>query len=200
MSIVCLARQPIVDRDNALFAYELRYRDAQAEPAENLCQVQSAHALFAAFSHIGEDRVAGPFPPFVNLSYSMLLLDSITEVLPANAIVEVEKGCVFDDQLLKTLTHIKDAGFSIALDDFVERPEMDCFIRLADIIKLDVLALSGQRLVEHVDVLRQYDVKLLAEKVETAQMYEICKDLGFDYFQGFYLGRPELLTKARTIH
>jgi c-di-GMP phosphodiesterase len=50
---------------------------------------------------------------------------------------------------------------------------------------------------EHVRELRQYDVKLLAEKVETQEQYLSCLGLGFEYFQGYYLSRPVVVQGQR---
>jgi EAL and modified HD-GYP domain-containing signal transduction protein len=41
-------------------------------------------------------------------------------------------------------------------------------------------------------------VKLLAEKVETREQFRHCLDLGFDYFQGYFLCRPDVVTGRRV--
>ena len=67
-------------------------------------------------------------------------------------------------------------------------------VELADIIKVDVLALDRKTVAEHVEILRQYPVKLLAEKVETHEEFEFCRDLGFDYFQGYFFCKPKIIS------
>jgi c-di-GMP-related signal transduction protein len=38
-----------------------------------------------------------------------------------------------------------------------------------------------------------WPARLLAEKVETASALRDCVDLGFDLFQGFFCGKPQVL-------
>ncbi len=42
--------------------------------------------------------------------------------------------------------------------------------------------------------LKQFGVKLLAEKVETQADYELCRELGFDYFQGYFFSKPKIMS------
>ena len=66
-------------------------------------------------------------------------------------------------------------------------------VDVANIIKIDLLTLSEQELIEHVDILKQFDVKLLAEKVETDAQYQQCKQLGFDLYQGYFFCKPTII-------
>ena len=50
----------------------------------------------------------------------------------------------------------------------------------------------------HVQQLKSRNVRLLAEKVETQEDFKFCHDLGFDYFQGYFLSRPEVLQGQRV--
>ncbi|HIK91758.1 MAG TPA: HDOD domain-containing protein, partial [Planctomycetes bacterium] len=37
-------------------------------------------------------------------------------------------------------------------------------------------------------------VQLLAEKIETHEEFEFCRELGFDYFQGYFLSKPRMVS------
>jgi EAL and modified HD-GYP domain-containing signal transduction protein len=67
----------------------------------------------------------------------------------------------------------------------------------ADIVKLDVQALSPVQLEEHVALLNRYPVKLLAEKIETPEMFDRCRELKFDFYQGYFLCKPRVLSGRR---
>src|SRR5690606_7506780 len=92
----------------------------------------------------------------------------------------------------------REQGYTIALDDFELTDETRDLIPYADIIKLDVLQLSPDQIREHIDYLKPFGLILLAEKVETYEMLEYCKDVGFDLFQGHFLVRPKVI-KGRKI-
>src|SRR5690606_35108983 len=78
--------------------------------------------------------------------------------------------------------------------DDVRKPLLDA----ARIVKLDVLALGHDAVVENVRHLRNHGVQLVAEKVETPEDYAFCRDLGFDFFQGFFFCKPDLVRGRRT--
>ena len=92
----------------------------------------------------------------------------------------------------------KASGFKIALDDFRQDLSIDQLVSLADIVKLDVLDLNRDELREHLDYLRGFELTLLAEKIETYEMYDHCVSLGFELFQGYFLSRPQLVESRRV--
>ena len=61
----------------------------------------------------------------------------------------------------------------------------------ADIIKIDVRVFSEAELRQQLELLRPYEALLLAEKVETSEEFDRLRTLGFDYFQGYFLSRPQ---------
>jgi EAL and modified HD-GYP domain-containing signal transduction protein len=85
-------------------------------------------------------------------------------------------------------------GYALALDDFLYNPGMSSLIGLCRIIKFDLRATP---LHELGGILRKiggrWDVKFLAEKVETHQEFETARDMGFEYFQGYFFSKPEVL-------
>ncbi|MBL4608520.1 MAG: HDOD domain-containing protein [Pseudomonadales bacterium] len=87
--------------------------------------------------------------------------------------------------------NLSKQGFTIALDDFVLTEETEPLLKIADIVKMDVLNTSEQCLIQTVETLKEYPLKLLAEKVEDYAMYQQCVEMGFHYFQGFFLCKPE---------
>jgi EAL and modified HD-GYP domain-containing signal transduction protein len=88
-------------------------------------------------------------------------------------------------------------GYTIALDDFIYHDELRPLIALARYIKLELPKIDIENLPKHVETLRHFKLKLLAEKVETYEQFELCKSLGVDYFQGYFLSRPETLSNKR---
>lgn len=63
-------------------------------------------------------------------------------------------------------------------------------------VKIDVLAHDEAALKDMVRRLRSSGVRLLAEKVETREQFDMCWRLGFELFQGFFLSCPSNLTAS----
>jgi EAL and modified HD-GYP domain-containing signal transduction protein len=102
-----------------------------------------------------------------------------------------------DERLQKCLQELASDGYTVALDDFVGQPHLLPLVDFAHIVKIDLRGSSPENLERWVSQLRRPGLKLLAEKVETKQEFEHCKELGFDYFQGFFLRRPETVQGRR---
>jgi len=188
-----LARQPIFDGKMKVVAYELLCRDTNENRAifDDADQA-SSQVMLRAFTDLSIEEVIGSHRAFIN--FTRKLLDTKPPFSPKQLVIEVLEDVKVDDGLIERLQALRSEGYTIALDDFELRQDTLPLVELADIIKLDVLALSERQLEEYIGFLKQYKVTLLAEKVETYEMLEHCKALGFDLFQGFFLSRPKLIT------
>lgn len=194
---VVIARQPIFDRQYQLYGYELLFRGAGHHPEADFgnfsADVATSRVINYAFLELGIDRVIGENIAFINLTRSFILNDEPIPASQNKVVLEVLEDIEVDDELLQGIRKLKQQGYQIALDDFVYHESLRPLIELASIVKVDVLMLDDETLREHVTELRQYDIKLLAEKVETLTNYELCYELGFDYFQGFFFCRPDII-------
>jgi EAL and modified HD-GYP domain-containing signal transduction protein len=112
----------------------------------------------------------------------------------SQVVLEILEGVVPDAATITTLTAFRERGYTIALDDFVSHPQLEPFLNLAHIVKLDVLTLSPAELQQQVPKLKARGLRVLAEKVETHEQFAHCAELGCDLFQGFFFARPKVLT------
>lgn len=212
-SEVYLARQPIFDRRLRIAGYELLFRralprsgdaadtvdkaDSAAREADERDAIATTTVVLNALTEIGLERIVGPHPVWINLTREFLL-DGLAEALPAGrTCFEVLEDEVIDPPFLSALAELKQRGYRIALDDFTYREELQDLVELADCVKLDYLALGDAGLAGQLELLHGYDGKLLAEKVETHAAHARCAALGFDYFQGFFYRKPELMARRR---
>ncbi|MBJ7556259.1 EAL and HDOD domain-containing protein [Marinomonas spartinae] len=193
---VSLARQPIVDNNLAIMGYELLYRKSEyslvAEVVDDIGA--TAQVITASLLEIGMDNLVGSNKAFVNFPRSYLLSPSSVPLDPNKVVVEVLEGSGFDAVLLASLRRWVKKGFKIALDDFVFEPKLTPFVELADYVKLDILALGQDEFHRQVEALRGFDVKIIAEKIETWDEYHFCRLLEVDLFQGYFFERPETIS------
>ncbi|WP_438970875.1 EAL and HDOD domain-containing protein [Methylophaga sp.] len=192
---VVIARQPIFDRQYKIFAYELLFRSAANQATADLStfsgDTATSRVLNYAFLELGIERVIGEHTAFINLTRNFILSDDPIPASQDQVVIEILEDIAVDDELLDGIRKLVKMGYTIALDDFIFHESLRPLVELASIIKVDVLSLNENALREHVKLLREYDVKLLAEKVETLTDYKFCQELGFDYFQGFFFCRPD---------
>ena len=194
-----VARQGIYDSRMRHVAYELLFRpmsDGDVQLSDG--DAATAQVLLTAFGDVGLDALVGHRRAFVNVPYAFLT-EGFCRTLPADRVVlEILEDVQVDRQVVDVARALVAEGHTLALDDFVFRDGIEALVELADIVKLDVLALSADELAQQVELLRPFGVTLLAEKVENADQIPELRDMGFEYFQGFALQRPKVIRARAT--
>ena len=189
-----VGRQAIFNRQMEVFGYELLYRDG----TDNLANIMdgdeaTAKVLVNSFLELGIEQIAGNGQAFFNLTANFFLRQQYEALPTKNVILEVLETIEPTPAVLDALTQARKGGYKIALDDFVVSESHRVFLSHADYVKVDVLALSQDELKHQVSILQEFPVQLLAEKVEDHETYAQCLDLGFDYFQGYFFCKPQIV-------
>ncbi|MDR1574151.1 MAG: HDOD domain-containing protein [Clostridiales Family XIII bacterium] len=197
-----VARQPIFDKQNEVYAYELLYRKDRVKNAydETVDADQaSTRTIINGFVEIGLEKLTNGRKAFVNFT-EKLLLDNIPALLPSQfLVVEILENIKPTPEVLSACENLKRAGFNIALDDFIICDENLAFLDYADIIKVDFITTSLEDIVGFVKYLREKQrhraqpLQLLAEKIENDEMYDIAVRIGFHYFQGYFFSKPVIV-------
>src|SRR5579871_455804 len=193
---VFVARQAIFDRKREVYAYELLYRSSAArnEFDGTAADVATRQVIASSLLSIGLENMLSGKKAFLNFDHR-LLSDGAHLSLPRQAIViEILETVEPTADLIALCRSISDQGYSIALDDFVSRPQMEPLIQLAKLIKVDLRATSR---CEQERLLRTYKprgITMLAEKVETYEEFEWARNAGYDLFQGYFFAKPAIVS------
>jgi len=122
-----------------------------------------------------------------------------------NIIFEITERKAIEDimRVVSFVRELKDEGFRFAIDDFGSGYSSFYYLKY---LPVDFLKIEGEFIktlpnsptdrvfIEGiVSVARKMGIKTIAEFVENEEVLEVVKDLGIDYAQGYYLGKPEPL-------
>jgi len=143
---------------------------------------------------LGLDVLCDVRRAFINCTRDVLLEDFVTLLLPGQAVVEVLESVPPDDEVVAACHRLRDAGYTIALDDFAVNDPREPLTSIADIIKVDIRDTSAADAANMVKRYQPNRCQMLAEKVETRAEFLAAKQAGFVYFQGYFFRRPETLT------
>lgn len=187
---VLLARQPIYNREQEIVAYELLFRDCdKAVRSEFDGNKATSRVLLSLFTDSDLTTVTNKLPAFVNFTEELIHSPPLFD--PEAIVIEILEDIPITPQLIDSVKVLKQKGFKIALDDFVLDKRYIPLLTLVDIVKLEIPEMPGEALRKTIDVLRKYNVELLAEKVETHEEFKQCVELGCTLFQGYFLSQPE---------
>jgi EAL and modified HD-GYP domain-containing signal transduction protein len=187
-----VARQPILDRAQRVFGYELLFRNGiqdyfHADPDLAARSTLDSSLLF------GLNTLCHNSHAFVNCTREVLLKDLVTLLPPNQTVVEVLETVEPEECIIEACKRLKEAGYRIALDDFAPNDPRIPLCGFADIIKVDLRATGME---ERAGMVRRFGspkCKMLAEKVETIQEFTQARNMGFTYFQGYFFCKPELV-------
>jgi c-di-GMP-related signal transduction protein len=187
-----VARQPIFDRDQNVFGYELLFRDG----LENAFRGDTDEASRATLDRsllMGLDVLCDGRRAFVNCTRDTLIKGLVTLLPSASTIVEVLESVPADPDVMNACRGLKESGYLIALDDYVADDARSPLIEFADIIKVDIKLTTEEQQNTLIQKYGAWRCRMLAEKIETQGDFARTLDQGFVYFQGFFFRRPEML-------
>ena len=196
---IFIGRQPILNSEQKIFAYELLFRGSTSAGMAGVTDgVQAtSRLLINTFNNFGVERVLGDKRAFINVSTELLESDVLT-LLPADKVVlEILEDVSPTDDVVSRCRQLQAMGYQLALDDFVYRAELEPLLDIAAYVKLDVRALSLAVLAEQMRLLRGRSLRIIAEKVETRAEFKALRAQLINYYQGYYFARPETLSARR---
>ena len=192
---IYVARQPIFNRESSVYAYELLYRNSETNAFDPSISDEQATSelLINSFFSFGMEKLIGKNKAFINFNKSLLEQEVPLLLDPRKVVVELLETIEPDEELYEVLKKLKQKQYTLALDDFCVNYKYPKLIQMVDIIKVDFMQNTKQEIQDIYRVMRQLGKVLLAEKIESQEVYEWARDMGFDYFQGYFFSRPSLM-------
>jgi c-di-GMP-related signal transduction protein len=192
---IFIARQPILNKKQQVFAYELLYR---ADRKNIFCCASFDEATLAVIRNflivLGSENLTGGKKAFINFTKNLLLSEVPGYLAKETSVIEILEDIQADEKILTACRELKNNGYQLALDDFVwQGNEQNPLADVVQFIKVDFQKTSPGDRRTIVEFFRSKDVQLLAEKIETREEFQEALEAGFAYFQGFFFSRPEII-------
>jgi c-di-GMP-related signal transduction protein len=188
-----VARQPIFTVDEKVFGYEILFRDGVEDYFREQDPDAASRKTLNTSQQMGLEALCDGRRAFVNCTREVLLKDYITLLPSPHTVVEVLESVPTDDLVKAALQRLKQAGYMVALDDFILDDARTPLVEFADILKIDVRSTTPEERATLMSRFGPWRCRMLAEKVETREEFTAAKTAGFIYFQGYFFQKPELL-------
>ena len=189
------ARQPILNKDKTLFAYELLFRQSLDNIFPNINDNEATAKLIEGLQfNLGLETLTDGTLAFINFTHDSLL-NGYPLMLPKEQIVvEILETAKPGKKVLQACIELKEKGYIIALDDYEHQPLWRLFFPYIDIIKIDYQISSHEQIQQIIEEAKAFPhIKLLAEKIETYAEFEQALEIGCEYFQGYFFSKPEVI-------
>lgn len=196
-----LGRQPIFNREGHTFAYELLYRSCSLLNNASFGDGNQAtvRVITNIVQNIGVSSILGSTLGFVNVDETVLFNDTLLLLPKEHFWFEILEHTKISLALKERIKELHALGYHFLLDDFACTTEniknFEGIFPFIEIVKIDVLDIGVERIAHAIELLKPYpNISLLAEKIETFEMYQTCSAYPFSYFQGYFFEKPFIIT------
>lgn len=199
MENIFLGKQPILDRNQSLVAYELLFRTTEDNQAKVLDGFRaSANVVVNVYGYLGIQRVLGNLRGFININQELLLDDAVLLLPSKHVVLELLETVFATSEVVQRCIELKQMGYQLALDDVTRIDDrIEPLLPIINIVKVDVLALTDNEISDLIQKLRAWPVIPLAEKVDSPERARMCMDLGFEMFQGYFFAKPVIVSGSK---
>jgi c-di-GMP-related signal transduction protein len=193
----CIARQPILTSEELVIGYELFFREDRDQRRFSADREDATSATIDMLNFVGLGVLCDGRLAFINCSHHMLLSDYFALLPPNDVVIEIQETVPVDKDVIAACAKLQQAGYSIALDNFVPDDKREPLIPYTRFIKVDITKVSTEPCV---DLVRRYgreECRMVAQKVETRIQFLTARKDGFTRFQGYFFRHPENMQARR---
>jgi EAL and modified HD-GYP domain-containing signal transduction protein len=193
-----VARQGVFDQARRIVGYELLTNAAGTETGPSADR-SAARLISDAVVAVGLDELTGSRRAFVPVS-RRLLLEGLPAVLPPSRMVlQLGAGIEADRDVLAACDTLRDAGFTIAIDDFILTPWTAALVPYASFVKMNVADIDAEVRTRLLTDQAAGGPALIVKDTDSMAVFEAMVAVGCRYFQGEFLGKP-VVSSGRTVH
>jgi c-di-GMP-related signal transduction protein len=192
-------RQPILAADETVIGYKLLFRTGFVSHFCPIDTTESVRATIDMSTLLGLDTLCDNRLAFIACNRDILLENGIAFLPPDKVVVEIEPSLVLDEDVLQACSELKDAGYKIALDQFVNDDPRQPIVHFADYLKVDLQHHHLEDILHRVRADACERTGLIATGVETRRDFELARRAGFHFFQGYFFRKPESV-RTRGAH
>ena len=193
MSEIFIGRQPIYNRNLDIFAYELMTRESRTSLDESPKQrgdKDSAQVILGAFLDIGIEKLVNDNMAYLRLADHIVRERQLPPLSGDRVILKIPDNVEVDDELIDGVRELYNRGYKLAIDNYHIHTKLKPLAEFSHIIDVNIQQQDINSITEQVNLLRKQHAILLADHVRSYDEYETCRDLGFDYIQGYFLQEP----------
>ncbi len=192
MSEVFIGKQPVLDVHMNVYAYELQFYQG-LNPSKNTVEA-TVELIKRTQEEIGFQSIVGKHVAMLHLPKVLINIKSLPDFDDNHPLIlEIPNDVIQDVAVLRSLKELKSEGAHIALENYVDDDSSLKLVTISDYVKISIDNYTELKLKKMLETLHEKGIKVIADKVETEEMFLYLKKLGFDYFQGYFFTNPVII-------
>ena len=201
MENIYLGRQPILDGESELCAYEILYRDKDIKSNTGDDRFASSVVINSILNKFGTRTLLGERKAFIKVDKKFLLNDIIFTLPKEFFIFSIFQSTDIDEKIIERIQQLDEKGYELAINDVILTKEkigkFKPILKELSYIKVSFHDEIVDDLKEIISEIKSNDIKVIAAKIETNELYRLAKDYGCDWFQGYFFAEPIILENKK---
>ncbi|MDY0121185.1 MAG: EAL domain-containing protein [Sulfurimonas sp.] len=198
MKNVYIARQPIMDKEEQIFAYELLYRDVEQKSSVEDGRYATASVINNLLNKFGTQAILGGRKAFVKIDQKFLMNDLIFSVPKEFFIFSLLESIEMDERVYERIEQLYYKGYELCLNDTTCSLEYLKSYQAAfgffKYVKINIPAhLPASDMRECIAGLKKEGLAVIGTRIEEKSHQQVAKELGCEYFQGFFFAKPNII-------
>lgn len=192
--VTLIARRPILDSSDRVYAYSMAFRAAEGAPAlPTGMDVDPARGARKAFREFHLRCLADRHPIFIPLEVGSIVRGAAKGLPADDVVICIAAAPGAGEELVEAVARLADAGFRIAASDEGTGRVDPALLAHASFVFLDPSAVAGENGEPRwAAVLEGRGVRTVATQVADAEARQQAADAGFTLFNGSFLAAPPL--------
>lgn len=193
-----IVRQPILDKDQNLAAYEILYRQDESALYGHQ-DVWAANAIEQFLNQLSDEKFLAGIPALLTFTPSLLMRNIPKMFKKDQLIIQIEDNSIIHPIAQKIIYRYKKQGYCVALKDFEFLPRYFYIMDAVDIVRINFADknASAKNIINTVHAMQK---KVAAYNLDTEESFELAKEMGCDYFQGAYVAERKKSKVSRFDH
>ena len=201
MQNVYLGRQPILDADSKIRAYEILYRDSSKRSNIKGDRQASASVITNVLNRFGAKATLGDKRAFVKIDEKFLLNDLIFSVPNQFFVFALLESIEMSERVIERLHQLYEKNYVLVVNDIkLDDEKMEKYREIfpyLSFVKIDFSQNLSYGLEYMILELKSHNVRVIATKIEDARTYNQARKLGCDWFQGYFFAEPKILENVK---
>lgn len=194
MNFHFIGRQPIIDHDGYIFAYDLYFSITGEAPVSLRASVSTL--ISTLLNTYGVKNILGERLGFVQVDHTVLLSDMIESIPKEHFVLSIIDTTILDIELFHKIVQLYKDGYQFAIHDITLNsiPKLKKLKHLFPYIsyfKINMHDFSEQYLHKLKEILAPYSIQIIGTHIDDHNLYGVTLSLAFTYAQGNYFSEPE---------
>ncbi len=189
-----IGRQPIIDNQGELLAYDLVYEDGSQGSSDRAI---ASTLISSVLNTVGVKSVLGDRMGFVKIDHKFLLSDLMMSAPKELFVFALLDTSIIDEKVVERMKELRSQGYLFALNDITRNTgplqKFGPILPFLNFFKIDIRYFPEQYIRKLKGILSDFPLEIIVTNIENDNQFAISRSLRLPYMEGYYFAEPNII-------